>query len=114
MRRNYKDQRSYPYAERFMERGGIYGRSYVYPYRCYRMRRVLKVIRRQYDKSFCASGRWSSLNMKTFNEGPLVPMFAYEARPRGYWPKPPPAREPLPMPVEELAEILLPPLKKAA
>lgn len=66
----------------FMLRGGIYGRSPQYPWRALRTRRIFRrVIRLNFRH---AGERWRERtpNAVAFNQSDMVPVFAYQWRPK--------------------------------
>lgn len=74
--KNYRPCRS------FMLRGGIYGRSTVYPWRALRPRRIFRRVIRL-DLTRCeVPWRQRSPNATAFNVSEMVPVFAYQWRPK--------------------------------
>ncbi len=79
--------RFYAPCEKFMERGGIYGRCRTYPWTAGRTHRIFnKVIRLRFDDHDFTR---ASANVQAFNTQKLIPVFAYEWRkPRVAPPRP--------------------------
>lgn len=82
----------------FMLRGGIYGRSLRYPWRALRMRRIFnRVIRVNFER---AGEPWRrrTANAAAFNQSDMVPVFAYQWRPKRVTPRarPPAKTQPVP------------------
>jgi hypothetical protein len=80
----------------FMLRGGIYGRSPQYPWRALRTRRIFRrVIRLNFEHR---GERWRqrSANALAFNQSDMVPVFAYQWRPKRVTPaaRPPAKTQP--------------------
>lgn len=76
-----------PDRPRFMESGGIYGRSTVYPWTARRIRRVFKTSIRLSLRRFTGN----SANSNAFNRQTMHVLFAYEWRDPPITPDPPPS-----------------------
>jgi hypothetical protein len=70
-------RKHYRYAECFMERGGIFGRCSVYPYRSYHFPPVYRIIRLSL-KRFSRN----SANEVASDWDVMTPSFAYQNRPK--------------------------------
>ncbi len=70
--------RFYVPCEKFMERGGIFGRCRTYPWTAGRTHRIFnKVIRLRFDDYDFTR---ASANVQAYNAQKLIPVFAYQCR----------------------------------
>lgn len=81
----------------FMLSGGIYGRSRDYPWRAWRRRRVFSRIIRIDCTRYGETWRRRTANALALNQSDMVPVFAYEWRPRPVMPRAPRPRRILPI-----------------
>lgn len=76
----------------FMLNGGIHGRSRRYPWRAWRTRRIFRRVIRIDFMRHGESWRKRTANTVAYNQSDMVPVFAYQWRPR----RPVPPRPPRP------------------